>query len=340
MLRRKPALSASPPLPYRAVRPLRPAVRTASDRAVPPPTSSNRTAFPRPCGCSGMRESSLFSGSAAIDRLVHSRALPVGLRSQHQPVHCLHAPALRHEFRGQPVQQFRMGGRHSGAAEIRDACHDAAAEMAQPDLVHHDARRQRMIGLRQPVGQRQPASAGPGERRNRRIRLQRRVLQDAGTPGSTGSPKPTGSPRCSRYASEGSRVIGQDAHVRRRGQFLAGCPVLSAGLRLGGSSEYFAPAPGRRANALLYFSANASAPRCVVGRRVRHRPDFARTSAGSAAMASSTLARGMVRRLRGSAAESFDLGLKRRVAFGDRLALASGARSSSRFLGAFHSYGS
>ena len=72
----------------------------------------------------------------------------------------LDAPAARDELGGEPVQQFRVGGRQPRSAKIRRACNDSAPEVAHPELIHEDAGRQWMIRLRQPSCQRQPAAAG------------------------------------------------------------------------------------------------------------------------------------------------------------------------------------
>ena len=53
------------------------------------------------------------------------------------------------------------------AAEVEDAGHDGLVEVAQPDVIHGDAGRQRVVAVGDPVGQRQPA-AGAGLRECRR----------------------------------------------------------------------------------------------------------------------------------------------------------------------------
>ena len=81
-------------------------------------------------------------------------------------VHLFHAPALLHEFRGQPIQEFRVGRRGAGLPEIADRPHDAVAEVLFPDSVHHHARGQRVFRIREPFGEGQAApclvAAGPG----------------------------------------------------------------------------------------------------------------------------------------------------------------------------------
>ena len=47
-------------------------------------------------------------GVARLQLRPRVRRLPVRRRRDDQPDHLLHAPAARHEFRGQPVEQFRM----------------------------------------------------------------------------------------------------------------------------------------------------------------------------------------------------------------------------------------
>ncbi len=63
----------------------------------------------------------------------------------------------------QPIEQFRMAGRLAELAEIAGRRHQAPAEMILPDAIDDDARRQRMIRARQPIGQRRaPARRCPG----------------------------------------------------------------------------------------------------------------------------------------------------------------------------------
>ena len=66
----------------------------------------------------------------------------------------LHAVAAGHEFVGQIIQQLRMRGALAHAAKIIGRGHDAAAEVILPDAVHHHARRQRILRIHDPLGQR------------------------------------------------------------------------------------------------------------------------------------------------------------------------------------------
>ena len=80
-------------------------------------------------------------------------SLLIDTRRQQQPVHRLDLPALGHEFARQPVEQFRMRGRLAADAKVIGRRHQAAAKVELPETVDEYARRQRMIGPRQPVGQ-------------------------------------------------------------------------------------------------------------------------------------------------------------------------------------------
>ena len=52
-----------------------------------------------------------------------------------------------------------MAGRLAVAAEVKDAGHDGFAEVAQPDVIHGHAGRQRVAALGDPAGQCQTAAA-------------------------------------------------------------------------------------------------------------------------------------------------------------------------------------
>ena len=64
-----------------------------------------------------------------------------------EPVHGFHAPAVRHEFRGEPIEQLRMRRRAPVAAKIRRRGDEAAAEVAQPNVVHRHARGERVSAI-------------------------------------------------------------------------------------------------------------------------------------------------------------------------------------------------
>ena len=84
-----------------------------------------------------------------------ARGLAVGGGGHDQPQHFLHAPAIAHEFRGQPIQQLRVGGRRALRSEIFAGLHNAAAEQLLPVAIHRDARGERVVVGYQPVGQAQ-----------------------------------------------------------------------------------------------------------------------------------------------------------------------------------------
>ena len=72
----------------------------------------------------------------------------------------LEPPVVGDEFHGQPVEQFRVGGRIAHHAEVARASHDAPAEVVLPDAVGHHAGGQRIVGRDEPAGQRRAATGG------------------------------------------------------------------------------------------------------------------------------------------------------------------------------------
>ena len=86
------------------------------------------------------------------------------------------APAIFNEIDCEPVEQLRMRRRTPRVSEVTERFHDPASEVMMPDTIDEDPRRERMVGLSQPAGERQPASArlalsvrrnGFGRRRDR-----------------------------------------------------------------------------------------------------------------------------------------------------------------------------
>ena len=67
---------------------------------------------------------------------------------------------LLEQLAGQPIEQLRMARRLAQAAEVAAAIHQAAAEVILPEAIDHHARRQRIVGRGQPVGQRRAAAGG------------------------------------------------------------------------------------------------------------------------------------------------------------------------------------
>ena len=65
----------------------------------------------------------------------------------------LDAETAGDELIRQIVQQLGVGGAAAHATEIIGRVDDAAAEMIRPDPVHHDARGERVIGIRDPFCQ-------------------------------------------------------------------------------------------------------------------------------------------------------------------------------------------
>lgn len=71
-------------------------------------------------------------------------------------MHRLHAPTLRHEFVGQPIQQSRMGGTAAPETEIVDGGHESPPEVAGPETIHDDPGHQRILPADQPAGEAEP----------------------------------------------------------------------------------------------------------------------------------------------------------------------------------------
>ena len=65
----------------------------------------------------------------------------------------LDRPAAGDEFRRQPVEQLGVAGRLASDAEVGRRRHDSPAEMVLPDPVGHHPGRQRVIRMRQPIGE-------------------------------------------------------------------------------------------------------------------------------------------------------------------------------------------
>ena len=81
--------------------------------------------------------------------------------------HGLHVPVLAHEFGGQPIQQFRIGGRVAHFAEVIDRADDATAKMIGPDAIDFHPSGQRILRRHQPFSQcTTPSRCMPVRRRN------------------------------------------------------------------------------------------------------------------------------------------------------------------------------
>ena len=63
------------------------------------------------------------------------------------------------EFEREPVEQFGMGGQRAHAAEIIRRFHQAAAEVILPDAIHDAAPGERIVGVREPLSERDAARA-------------------------------------------------------------------------------------------------------------------------------------------------------------------------------------
>ena len=86
-------------------------------------------------------------------------ALPIGDAGDDEPVNVSQAPVVRDEFAGEPVEQRGVGRRAGGFAEVRGGRHEARAEVSCPEVIHRHARGERILRVRQPARESQPASA-------------------------------------------------------------------------------------------------------------------------------------------------------------------------------------
>ena len=60
------------------------------------------------------------------------------------------------DLAGQPIEQFGMRGTPAHVAEVAGSIDDARAEMVVPEAIGQNAGRQRIVGMRDPLGQLQP----------------------------------------------------------------------------------------------------------------------------------------------------------------------------------------
>ena len=79
--------------------------------------------------------------------------LSIGIRVEDEPVQVLDAPVVSDELRGQPVQQLRVAGQSARKTQIAGCFDDSPTEVVVPDPVHHDACRQGIVRISDPVGQ-------------------------------------------------------------------------------------------------------------------------------------------------------------------------------------------
>ena len=72
-------------------------------------------------------------------------ALAVGGAEHDGPDELLPAPAVFHERRREPVEQFRMRRTLAAHAEVGHGAHESFAEQTRPDVVHGHARGERIL---------------------------------------------------------------------------------------------------------------------------------------------------------------------------------------------------
>src|SRR3954453_1699481 len=70
----------------------------------------------------------------------------------------LEGPLVRDELAGEPVEQFGVCGPLAKPTEVIRRAHEARAEMPGPNTVHHDPRRERVAGTREPLRELAPTA--------------------------------------------------------------------------------------------------------------------------------------------------------------------------------------
>src|SRR5262249_42625170 len=95
----------------------------------------------------------------ARGRFVGAARHAVRAREQDEPMDRLRRPAALNEAGREKIEQLRMRRAVPHGAEVVDGPHDAAAEIALPDAIDHDAREQRSGGAREALRQLEPAAA-------------------------------------------------------------------------------------------------------------------------------------------------------------------------------------
>ena len=80
-------------------------------------------------------------------------ALPVGGGRDDLFDEALHVPAVLHEIDGEPVEQFGVARLLALRAEVGGGGDEAGAEEDLPEAIHLDARGERVLAHRDPVGE-------------------------------------------------------------------------------------------------------------------------------------------------------------------------------------------
>ena len=108
----------------------------------------------------GPRDSNRLCGSFSSFSGVADGRLAIGGRGDHQFEKPFHVPARFAELDRQPIEQFRMRRQLAADAEVAGGADQARAEHFLPEAIDGDARRQRMIGAQQPLGEAQADCCG------------------------------------------------------------------------------------------------------------------------------------------------------------------------------------
>ena len=212
----------------------------------------------------------------------HLRRLSISRAHHDGLLHRLHVPAVAHELRRQPVQQFRIRRPLALRAEIFHGLHQPHAEIHLPEPVHRHARGQRVRRIHQPLRQpqtvvRQRPAGTAAARPARRAPLSRRAGRRRRAParGSRAESRYPASP--SRW--ESCRPAGRAARADRA-RSCARPVSLRGHIVRGNTSAASPPAPecaGRPAPARGWLTGSGTASTATSsGLRARR---YTRTSA-------------------------------------------------------------
>ena len=106
----------------------------------------------------GFETPRVLGGEPAVERVgfagggVRERGLAVGVTGDDETDHFAEVP-VGHEFCGEPVEEFRVGGGFALSAEVVGLCAEAGAEELTPEPVHDDASGEWVLRGSDPVGE-------------------------------------------------------------------------------------------------------------------------------------------------------------------------------------------
>ena len=84
---------------------------------------------------------------------------PIGARGHDGPMHLLDRPPVFHELPSQVIEQRGVCWRRAANTKVARCRYETSSKVIVPDAVDHDARSERVVRMREPVGQLQSATA-------------------------------------------------------------------------------------------------------------------------------------------------------------------------------------